>query len=252
VNFVLEELKRVATTVGPQVDMAAAFAKYGTVDGQMWQGWVTVDQFELALTSLGMRGVTSDHITSVSERFGRTNTKLGRRMVASTALLRAIGLDTEINRAAYGIGEPTEPAVREILMGFYRANHPEFASDAKIVRILDSFRKKETTTGTPWYDLLWDAYSQQNVEPRKDIIATGIQRCARGWIARGFHGGKTSNNLAVGACNKTTNQICPLSYNCCTIHKVYGTANVRQNATTILCHIHRPSLHSSVAVVSVA
>ena len=65
-NFVLEELKRVATTGVPRVDMAAAFAKYGTVDGQMWQGWVTVDQFELALTSLGMRGVTSDHITSVS------------------------------------------------------------------------------------------------------------------------------------------------------------------------------------------
>eukprot|EP01048_Picozoa_sp_COSAG05_P022710 COSAG05_NODE_4648_length_1424_cov_1.387925_1_plen_433_part_10 len=60
----------------------------------------------------------------------------------------------------------TEAEVRSTLMAFYTANHPEFASDNKVFRIIDSFKRKEDSTGQPWYALLWAAYQKEGVDPR--------------------------------------------------------------------------------------
>ena len=202
-DSVLGELERVAAAA-PRVDVAGAFADHATVAGK-WKGWVSEPQFEAALASLGVKGI-SHHIRSVSERFGRRD--LARldlaanvRMISFMALLRVKGLDTDVNRAVRDIGEPTDAAVREILMGFYEQNHPEFATDAKISRILDSFKKKGGTTGTPWPQLLWEAYAKEGVEPRRDTFmrpqaARTIQRCARGWMGRKCPGGRTRPRLS--------------------------------------------------------
>ena len=58
------------------------------------------------------------------------------------AFLRAAGLDSEFRQATTGTGEPTDNGVREVLLDFYARNHPEYANEEKVARIIRSFRRK--------------------------------------------------------------------------------------------------------------
>eukprot|EP01047_Picozoa_sp_COSAG01_P066998 COSAG01_NODE_9367_length_2467_cov_4.648649_1_plen_404_part_10 len=130
-DTLLRELRRVAERT-PRVDIRAVFDGYGNGAGPQWDGWLTESHFVRALKAVGTTGINADVLRSVGERFGKVDPKRGVLMVASTALLRVVGLDTEVNRAIRGLGEPTEEAVRFILMSFYKANYPEFATDDKL------------------------------------------------------------------------------------------------------------------------
>ena len=57
--------------------------------------------------------------------------------------------------------------VRSILMAFYEANHPEYANEPKISRIIESFKRKGREGTTTWVSLLWEAYEREGVDPRE-------------------------------------------------------------------------------------
>jgi hypothetical protein len=68
--------------------------------------------------------------------------------------------------------EPEPKSVAEILMGFYKANYPEFATDNKVQRIIASFKAKaDHVPGSSWQELLWAAYEKEGVDPRAETKA---------------------------------------------------------------------------------
>ena len=106
-------------------------------------------------------------------------------MINWRALCNAALIGDEVQRAAYDIGEPRVEAAKEILMYFYKTNHPEYANEDKISRIVGSFQAKaQKPNSEAWYKMMWDAYAKEGVEPKhkwKEASAVlKIQRIFRG------------------------------------------------------------------------
>ena len=119
----------------------------------------------------------------------------GSTAIALAAFLRAAGLDSEFRQATTGVGEPTDNGVREVLLDFYARNHPEYANEEKVARIIRSFKRKAQaqrelpdTAARRWDELLWAGFLREGVDVQEDVGrvtgATTIQRMYRGRLGR--------------------------------------------------------------------
>jgi hypothetical protein len=118
-------------------------------------------------------------------RFGRKLRDGEAMMISWRALCNAALIGTEVQRAAHDIGEPELQAAKEVLMYFYKTNHPEYANEDKISRIVGSFQSKAQKPGSdPWHKQMWAAYEKEGVAPRENWIKADatlkIQRIFRG------------------------------------------------------------------------
>ena len=100
----------------------------------------------------------------------------GSTAIALAAFLRAAGLDSEFRQATTGVGEPTDNGVREVLLDFYARNHPEYANEEKVARIIRSFKRKAQaqrelpdTAARRWDELLWAGFLREGVDVTQEM-----------------------------------------------------------------------------------
>ena len=64
--------------------------------------------------------------------------------------------------------DPDEELDRKILLAFYVAEEPQSATDEKVTKIINSFKKKAAERGGDWRDMMYSAFKEERgVDPRK-------------------------------------------------------------------------------------